>query len=158
MKEENELKINSSRFGEIVFSSGNVIHFPEGVYGFPEENRMIILNSGQKDFFWLHSVVNPQTAFLVTDPRFFMPSYEEILSGELLFFSLCRDKYSIFCPAWYEKDRRKVCCNTAAPFLIDNKNRNGFQFLLNSDKVSTRCDVVESLMNFQKQQCCMAGR
>ena len=70
-------KIDSTRFGEIEFDDERVITLPQGIIGFGDKKRFVLVQPDEKDavFFWLHSADDPDLAFVVTDPRYFIPDY-----------------------------------------------------------------------------------
>jgi len=77
-EKESILKFTSSRFGDLEIPEERVITSQEGIIGFPEQKRYVLLDpsGGQSVFLWLQSVENPELAFVVTDPKAFKPEYE----------------------------------------------------------------------------------
>ncbi len=54
------MKLNTPRFGELEYKEDDVLTFPRGILGFPEENEFILLHEVvQVPFMWLQSVKNP---------------------------------------------------------------------------------------------------
>jgi flagellar assembly factor FliW len=76
-------KIDSTRFGEIEYDDDKVISMPQGIFGFNDMKRYILLQPDEDAvFFWLHSADDPSLAFVVTDPRHFIPDYRVELNED----------------------------------------------------------------------------
>lgn len=70
------MNVATPRFGTIEFEEDDVLLFPEGILGFEDCRRYIVLRHGEDSpFLWLQSVDRPEIAFLVTDPAHFEPNY-----------------------------------------------------------------------------------
>lgn len=71
------MKLSTSRFGTIEIEEHQIIHLLNGMIGFPEERRFVLLrHSEESPFFWLQSIENGTLAFVVTDPLWFEPNYD----------------------------------------------------------------------------------
>jgi flagellar assembly factor FliW len=71
-------KINS-RFGEIEYDPEQTILFAEGLIGFEELRRFVVIpNQKEGPLFWIQSVEDPRVAFIVTDPSQFFCDYEVV--------------------------------------------------------------------------------
>lgn len=57
-------------------NSAGIILFPEGLIGLPHLRQMVLVRRDDLDpFLWLVSVDEPETAFVVLDPRIHTPEY-----------------------------------------------------------------------------------
>ncbi|MBM4339170.1 MAG: flagellar assembly protein FliW [Deltaproteobacteria bacterium] len=71
------MKVLTSRFGTIDIDEGQIIHMPNGMIGFPDEKRYVLLEHRKgSPFFWFQSVDNGSLAFVLIDPLTFKPDYE----------------------------------------------------------------------------------
>jgi len=69
--------IDTQRFGRIEIDGSRIIRFIEGPLGFPGRRRFALLQTSPDPvFFWLQCVDDPYLAFVVCDPRAFVPDYE----------------------------------------------------------------------------------
>jgi flagellar assembly factor FliW len=75
------LTIDSSRFGALEISSGDVIVFPAGLIGLGGR-RYAIVATDDSAFSWLHSIDDPTLALPVTNPWRFFSDYAVDLSDE----------------------------------------------------------------------------
>lgn len=77
------MKITTSRFGTIEVEEQEVIHLENGMIGFPEEKRFVLLRHHEESpFFWFQSVEKGDLAFVLTDPFWFQPDYDIEISQE----------------------------------------------------------------------------
>ena len=70
------MKIETTRFGEIHLDASQVIRMPDGMPGFSDSKRFVIIqNKENSPFFWYQSLEDPDLAFVITDPNQFVPEY-----------------------------------------------------------------------------------
>lgn len=64
------MNLQTTRFGEIECPEEIIMSFPDGVLGFPNDRRFILLEHDQEGspFKWLQSADTPSLAFVVIDP------------------------------------------------------------------------------------------
>lgn len=98
------LKLQTKYFGEIEYEAGDVVHFPEGLFGFEEERGFLLLPFDGGGLLCLQSVKTPALAFVVLDPFTLKPDYTPELepsdlkafgvseAGDLGFYVLCAVK------------------------------------------------------------------
>src|SRR3954469_16036619 len=69
--------IHTSRFGAISITAEDVIQFPEGLLGFNELRRFVLLDDPTDEIFaWLQSCEDPNIAFPLLEPELFTASYK----------------------------------------------------------------------------------
>ena len=73
--------IQTSRFGAVQLQSEDVVEFPEGILGFGDLRRFVLLDDPNDEIFaWLQSCEVPQIAFPVLEPELFAPNYQVALT------------------------------------------------------------------------------
>lgn len=97
-------KLQTKYFGEIEYEAGDVLHFPEGLFGFEEEQGFLLLPFEGGGMLCLQSVKTPALAFVALDPFTLKPDYAPALEpaelkafgvkevGDLGFYVLCAVK------------------------------------------------------------------
>ena len=71
------MNVKTTRFGPIEVDQQRIIVFPEGLLGFPENKKYVLLQTNDEgNFFWLQSAEIPELAFVVCDPLLFVPDYQ----------------------------------------------------------------------------------
>ena len=75
--------IKTTRFGEVEIDENRTIHFSEGLIGFPDDKKYVILeHKANSPFMWLQSLTSPQLAFVIMNPFPVCPDYLKDLSPE----------------------------------------------------------------------------
>lgn len=77
MTNSQNLSIDSSRFGTVQVSLDRLLTFPEGLIGFGNRTRYVLLDHPGRPgpFQWLQSAEQVDLAFPVVDPRLVIPDY-----------------------------------------------------------------------------------
>lgn len=70
------ITVNTTRFGTLQVEDQRVIHFPDGILGFPELKHYILLDYKDTSLKWLQSVESPEIAFIVTPPQNFLNEFD----------------------------------------------------------------------------------
>ncbi|MCL4423936.1 MAG: flagellar assembly protein FliW, partial [Firmicutes bacterium] len=70
------MRIETTRFGPLKVNREDIIYFPEGLLGFPENTRFVFIDlEDRPSFRWLQAIDNPELAFVVLKPEKFLWSY-----------------------------------------------------------------------------------
>lgn len=73
----------TTRFGSVGYTDGDVVTFQYGLIGFAEYRRYLLLaHKPGSAFRWLQSLDDPQLAFLVTDPDAWVGDYRPSVTVE----------------------------------------------------------------------------
>ena len=139
------MKITTDKFGEIEYEESAVISFTDGILGFPDSKRYILLNADEDSpFKWLQSVDEAETAFLLIDPTIFRPDYEAKLdantTADLSITS--KDDYVVFVIVVVNADPTMSTANLLGPIILNIKNQSASQIVLNNLEYSTRHPLV----------------
>src|SRR5215475_10172921 len=70
------MRIDSTRFGTLEVRDDTVLSFPNGLIGLPGTSYVLVAQSDQTPFYWLHSAEDPAVAVPVTMPWLFFSEYE----------------------------------------------------------------------------------
>ena len=77
------MRVETSRFGTIDLLEDRVVTLPEGLIGFPDCKRYVLLEHKKgSPFLWLQSVEKGSLAFVLVDPSLFKPDYEIQIDAE----------------------------------------------------------------------------
>ncbi len=134
------MKFATTRFGEIEIDDGSVIDLPDGLIGFPDLKRVVILEHGPNSpFRWIQSVDQPEYAFVVIDPLAFVPDYpldalrDAIATGARRPVDIGVAAITTVPPA-----PQAITVNLLAPVVIDAERRMGKQIILERSAYTTR--------------------
>lgn len=142
MNETANFCLIGTRFGDIEYADEDVVTFTDGMIGFPDARRFILLSHKENSpFRWLQSLDEPKLAFLVTDPGAFVceytPSVEHaVLNGLEIGEETPR---LVFTTARIPNgEPNEMTLNLAAPIVVNATNRKARQIVLTDDAYTIR--------------------
>jgi len=130
------LKLQTTRFGEFEVPNDEILEFPEGLIGFEEEKRFVLLPTQEKSpFFWLQSVDDPDLAFIVSEPWGFVENYEFQLPQESKKKLNVKEEKDIrvLCLVVIPEDPKKATMNLKGPLVLNLPARTGGQVVINEN-------------------------
>jgi len=137
------MKKIQSRFGEIEYDPENILEFPEGLIGF-EELRKFIVMPNEKDgpLFWIQSVEDPQVAFVLTDPIGFYYDYKIVPDGRERQKLGIDDKADVHVLSVVTvPEDLNVTLNLAAPILFAPETNRALQVVLEGTTFSSKTEL-----------------
>jgi flagellar assembly factor FliW len=140
--------VSTTRFGDILIEEDRVIHFPEGLLGFPEQKTFIIQqHKPESPFYWLQSVEVPYLAFVIINPFLGEKDYlKELPPSDQSYFAGIEDGHTLALALVTIKPESvpPLTMNLVGPLIIDLENRTGRQVVLSSTRYSCRHPLVLS--------------
>lgn len=128
------LRYKSQRFGQIEYSLDDLITFPEGIVGFPDAHRFVLLNHrADSPFRWLQSLDESGLAFLVCDPAAFLNGYEpEMHDDAAAILELTEDvpRLCYVIASIPPGKPRDMTLNLAGPIVINAENHLALQLVV----------------------------
>lgn len=136
--------IQTTRFGEIEIDGARIMHFPEGILGFPEFHDYALLQTNSDNcFFWLQSIECANLAFVVCDPLLFVPDYQVPVKSEDLITigleSLENSQVLII----VNKVGQALTGNLQGPLVVNAVTCQARQLVLSEKRYSTRHPLME---------------
>lgn len=148
------MKVQTSRFGEIEVDNADVITLPEGLVGFPELVRYVLLDhDADSPFKWLQSLDDGTMAFVVISPLTFRPDYTvEVTEEEISVLQLqSPDDAVISVIVTIPSDPKKMSANLKAPLVFNLKNRTGKQVIVKDAQYQTKHFIMEEIKKYAKK-------
>ena len=132
------LTFASTRFGELQVPAESVIIFPSGIIGFPHTTKYVMLEH-KHPFSWLHSIEDPNLAFVVVDGFEFGQQFDvKAAIGDKDTELREDDEYAILIIVTVRSDPRLTTANLKAPLFVNMRNRRGVQVIFDDPRYSTR--------------------
>lgn len=132
------LTFASTRFGELQVPVESVIHFPSGIIGFSHTTKYVMLEH-KHPFSWLHSIEDPNLAFVVVDGFEFGQQFDvKPPIGDKDTDIREDDEYAILIIVTVRPDPRLTTANLKAPLFVNMRNRRGVQVIFDDPRYSTR--------------------
>lgn len=142
------LKIKTTRFGQVEFSSEDMIAFPEGILGFADLRKFVLLDDPTDDIFaWLQSCDEPGIAFPVLEPELFSEA-NKISLAKADFEALKMtnmDRARSFCIITIPEDPTMMTANMKAPIVINVPLKMARQCVLQDNHLAIREPIFAKL-------------
>ena len=119
----------TTRFGEFDADPRDILSFPEGLPGFEQSRRFIVLSSlSMAPVQCLHAIDGPSATFLAIDPRLVLPNYRCTLTPADRVRLGATEKTSLVWLAMIVlADSGEATVNLRAPVVINPSRMVGFQ-------------------------------
>ncbi len=125
-------------------AAGNALHFPDGIPGFPQLERFVLVAEVEGGAFQrLQSLDVPQVSMYVCVPWLFFPDYApELGPAEQEDLDIERPEDAlVFCPVTIDLETRSVYLNLLGPFVVNAETRRGRQLVLAGSDYPVRAHV-----------------
>ena len=116
------MKIITHQFGEVEFTEDLIIYLAEGLFGFENLHKFLLVKTDDELFYWLNSVEQPEIAFSLIGLRVIDEHYPTIENNEAFGIVIM------------SKNPADIKVNLKAPVYINQDSKSGFQKIIDSDK------------------------
>lgn len=140
--------ISTSRFGQIELKQEDVLTFTEGLLGFADLRKFVLLDDPNDEIFaWLQSCEAPAIAFPVLEPELFAPQYKANLTkGDMEALKLTsQDKARYFSIVTIPDDPTQMTANLKAPVVVNIEARTARQCVLQDNNLAIREPIFTKL-------------
>ena len=129
--------INTRIFGEVTVDDEKLIHFPNGIVGFPELQDFALIHDAEKEnqggIRWMQSVQEPNFAMPVVDPLVAKEDYNPTVEYDLLKVIGDSTDPLVLVTITVPSDLTKMSVNLKAPIVINVESRKAVQVILDED-------------------------
>jgi flagellar assembly factor FliW len=135
------MRIRTINFGELEIQDDKIIDFPEGIPGFPELRRFVMLElEDVKPFQYLQAIGEPAVALLVINPFLVDPGYRfDLTEREMEEIRVKKpEEAGVYAVVTVPSDPSQTTMNLMAPILINERQRRGKQVILQDSGYSFR--------------------
>lgn len=142
------LLIQTTRFGQVQFQSDDLLTFPEGILGFSDLKRFVLLDDPNDDIFaWLQSCDEAAIAFPVLEPELFSDAYKVTLAKtDLDALRLSNlEGARLFCIITIPDDPTQMTANLKAPLVINVGLKMARQCVLQDNHLAIREPIFTKL-------------
>ena len=145
------MEVNSRIFGQISIEDDKLIHFVNGIVGFPDMTEFALIHDeGKKGGIqWLQSMQEPQFALPVMNPLDIMKDYNPRVEDELLkpLGELNPDDVLVLVTVTVPSDLTKMTANLRGPIVINSETMKACQVITEGDTYSVKYPIYEILKN-----------
>ena len=142
------MKLNTTRFGSIDVAETDLLHFRDGLLGFPQyRTYALIPDTHGAPFQWLQATENPNLAFVVLDPQPFFPHYHfSVKRSEVTALEVkSAAELQVYVIVTMAAEMTEVTVNLQGPLLVHAKKNQAQQIVLNRADLSTREPLLDQL-------------
>ena len=131
------MKFTNRQFGELEFDDQLVVTFSNGLIGFEQHRRFLIVDDVDSEpFRWLVSIESADLSFPLLDPRLLLPEY--------LSRSGIGEGASVFVIAALSERLEHSSVNLRSPLVIENATRHGQQMILDDESLPFQFPLVSA--------------
>ncbi len=145
------MRIETKIFGEIDIDEEKILHFANGIIGFPDLKDFALMYDAEKgeksNIRWLQSLQEPAFAMPVLDPLAVKPDYNPEVEDELLkpIGELNPDEMLVLVTLTVPKDITKMSVNLCAPIVIHTESRKACQIIVDNEKYPVKYMIYDVL-------------
>jgi flagellar assembly factor FliW len=129
------MKWNNRQFGEMEYDEKHVLTFPQGLIGFEENRKFLIVHDEDSEpFRWLVSLDDEDLSFPLVE-----------LSNdqtELFRKYFSQENVTLFAVVSIKPEIEDSTVNLKSPLVIESNNRTGHQVVLEDEKLNVRTPLV----------------
>lgn len=147
--------INTKHLGKIEIDENEIVDFEEGIPGFENEKKFVIIPMGlDLPFFTLQSVENQAAAFIVTSPFDIYTTYEFELGKNILEELQIQneEQVRVYTILAIHGEMEKITANLKAPIVINLEKNIGKQIILENFGYDVRYVVYQKSEFNQKDK------
>lgn len=141
------MNIMTARFGEIDIDPAKILTFNNGVIGFPDFKRYVIIPFMEgTEFDLLQAVDHPSLGFVVVNPFLFKQDYEFNIDDHVqeALQLKTNDESKVKVIVTIPDDPSKMTANLQAPIILHENRLIGMQIILQDSPYRTKHPVFES--------------
>jgi flagellar assembly factor FliW len=127
--------VRSRRFGTFDVPSERILHFPQGLIGFPSCRRYVILEHRQgSPFKWMLSIDNPELGFAVANPYELVGDYCPPIELAARLLATDPTEVALFAVVTIPPDPTRMTVNLMAPVAVDLRTNTARQIVLEDSR------------------------
>jgi flagellar assembly factor FliW len=125
------LHVRSRRFGSFEISSTSMVEIPQGLVGFPQLRRYVVLEHRPgSPFKWLLAIDDPELAFAVANPCELVANYAPPLELAARLLEADSADIALLVIVTIPADPTRMTVNLMAPVVVDLRTRRARQIVL----------------------------
>lgn len=144
-----KVKVKTRPFGEIDVDHRQIIEFPDGILGFDNEKKFVVLDTGDANspFKWMQSFTEQELAFVIIRPVDFLAEYELAVSQADIeaVGASDPDALLVFAIVTIPKEPRDMTANLQGPIIINPDKCLGRQAISLSDRYSVKHRIMDEI-------------
>lgn len=141
--------LTTKLFGEIEIDESKLITFVNGIVGFPDLKRFLLIHDSDTEggIRWMQSIEEPAFAMPVIDPLAVKEDYNPVIEDDLISPLGITDEENmlVLVTITVPKDIEKMTVNLCAPIIVSSETRKASQVITDSEKYPVKYPIYEIL-------------
>lgn len=142
--------IQTKHFGERDIQEEMIVQFEEGIFGFEEYKKFIVLynnEEGKNTFCWLQSIEEVSIALPIIDPVQYFSDYNPEIAGSYItkIGELIEEDLNLYSVVVVPDQIEKMTTNLKAPIVINIKTKKGIQVIVEDEGYQLRHNLYEQI-------------
>ncbi len=126
------ISIKTSRFGVVEIPEEKIIDFPEGIPGFQQIKRYILMDYKDTPLKWLQAVDDPDVAFIVVEPQLINPDFNVSVDEQTKTLLELRDEDDLAVLVIIRREGDQLIANLQYPLFFNSVLMRGMQACFDS--------------------------
>lgn len=145
------MEVNTRLFGKIEVEKEKLIHFANGIIGFPDMKDFTLIfeetEEEKSPISWLQSIQEPELALPVMDPLSIIPEYAPVVNDELLqpLGKMKPDDLLVMVTVTVPAEMKNISINLKAPLIINSETRQACQIIVDNNEYSVKYPIYDIL-------------
>ena len=141
------MEVKTKTGATIQVEAKDLLEIPEGLFGFEEYKNYAIYESEYPPFMWMQSTDESSLAFLIVDPFLVADDYElDVDDKSLAKIGIAHpSEVCVMAIVTIPAGGIPVTANLQGPLVINRSNNKAMQVILNSNKWTTKHDIMKAL-------------
>ena len=152
------MTIETRIFGEVTIDDQKIIHFENGIIGFPDLTDFALIYDAEKGndvgIRWMQSIQEPAFAMPVMDPLIVCPDYKPEVDRTTvdIIGELSNDDLLVLVTVTVPHDLKQMTVNLMGPFIINVKECKAVQTIVDNDEYPVKFPIYEILQKNKEAQ------
>lgn len=146
------MKVETKWFGTVEISEDKVIIFDQGLIGFEDCTRYVIVYETEKEkdntIMWLQSLDEVSLALPVMRPEIVQPDYDPVVEDELIYGlgdNIKEANLLVLVTLTVPSDITKMTCNLKAPIIVNSDTMRAVQVVADNEEYVVRFPIYDLL-------------
>lgn len=150
------MHIETKYFGAIEIHENEIINFEEGIFGFDEYKKYIIIfenESKETALCWLQAIEEKELSLPMINPYLVIPEY----SPDIPDLSINKlgdmdiENLSVFTIVVVPNDVKNMTTNLMAPIVINHKTKQGIQVIIEDNRYQIKHNLYDYIQKINKK-------
>ena len=141
------MEVNTKAVGIVNVEENQIVNFSDGLLGFEDFKSYALIDSEYEPFIWLQTLDKADLSFLLVDPFLIYQKYEADIDDSALKYIKITSPEDIIVMTivTVPTDGSAITANFLGPIVINRKNNQCVQVVLNDSRWTTKFDIVAAL-------------